>query len=127
MSFPYDFGYLPDTKADDGDPLDFLVLNGRADLSRMRNCCAHSGCHSSYPKRGRRENRNDRIVAVAEQTVRYAGVKQLSDLEPVLLKQIEQFFINYQKVRDVEFKVLGHGGPDAALQSIRKSGLKKAA
>lgn len=37
MAFPYDFGFVPTTKADDGDPVDVLVLNGRACLRRLRS------------------------------------------------------------------------------------------
>jgi inorganic pyrophosphatase len=52
--------------------------------------------------------RNDRIIVVAEASILYASVSELSELEPMILKQIEEFFVNYQKARDVEFILMGH-------------------
>ena len=72
-------------------------------------------------------HRNDRLIAVAEQSVRYAEVKELADLDPALLKQIEQFFVNYQKVRDVEFRILGRGGAESVLQIIEAAKRRKTA
>jgi len=42
----------------------------------------------------------------------------LSELEPALIGQIEQFFVNYQRVRDVEFRVTGREGANRALRTI---------
>jgi inorganic pyrophosphatase len=73
-----------------------------------------------------KENRNDRLIAVAEGSVLYDGVKELSDLEPTVLRQIEQFLTNYQKVRNIEFEIIERGGLRAGLQVLNKS-KKKAA
>jgi inorganic pyrophosphatase len=48
----------------------------------------------------------------------WAGVKEISDLEPAVLKQIEDFFVNYQKVRDIEFRILGREGSHSARQML---------
>jgi inorganic pyrophosphatase len=48
-------------------------------------------------------------------------VNQLTDLEPTVLTQIEQFFTNYQKVRNIEFEVIERGGSRAALDLLRES------
>ena len=42
------------------------------------------------------------MIAVAEQSVLYAEIEELGDLDSTLLKQIEEFFTNYQKVRNIE-------------------------
>ena len=68
-----------------------------------------------------KKGRNDRLVAVAEGSILYAGVNQLSDLEPTALQQIEQFFTNYQKVRNVEFEVIERGGSREALALLKES------
>jgi inorganic pyrophosphatase len=52
--------------------------------------------------------RNDRIVAVAEASVLYASIHDLSNFEPIVLKQIEEFFVNDQKVREIELILMGH-------------------
>lgn len=68
-----------------------------------------------------KESRNDRILAVAEASVLYAGVSRLSDLPPAVLKQIEEFFVNYQKVRQVDFKSQGHEEAPAAKRLLEKA------
>jgi inorganic pyrophosphatase len=71
------------------------------------------------------KNRNDRLIAVAQQSILYSGLKQLSELNPLLLKQIEVFFINYQKVRDIEFKILACQGAERALEIVSSGRSKR--
>jgi inorganic pyrophosphatase len=103
MVFPYDFGFFPETRGEDGDPLDVLVL---FDEPTFPGCQIDSrlvgAILASQRSAGQKEMRNDRIIAVAEASVLYASVHDLSDLEPMVLKQIEEFFVNYQKVREVQ-------------------------
>ena len=54
-----------------------------------------------------RSKRNDRLVGIAHASVLFAEVSELADLPAVLLKQVEDFLVNYQKVRDVEVTPLG--------------------
>ena len=126
MMFPYDFGFIPDTRADDGDPLDVLVLSDEPMFPGCEVECRLVGVIEAKQKEEGKETRNDRIVAVAAGSVLYAGVKQLSDLEPAVLKQIEEFFTNYQKVRDIEFKVLDRRGPRDAFELVDKTSRKAA-
>jgi len=42
-------------------------------------------------------NRNDRLIAVANQSLLYCETKTLKDLNPKVLQQVEAFFVNYQK------------------------------
>jgi inorganic pyrophosphatase len=68
-----------------------------------------------------KENRNDRIIAVAEASVVYSEVTALADLSPTMLTQIEQFFVNYQKVREIEITVLGRDGQQAAKNLLERA------
>jgi inorganic pyrophosphatase len=119
MMFPYDFGFIPGTKGEDGDPLDVLVLADEPMFPRCEVECRLVGVIKAKQKEKGTENRNDRIVAVAEGSVLYAAFHELSDIEPGVLNQIEQFFTNYQKVRDIEFKVLKREGSRSALQLVQ--------
>jgi inorganic pyrophosphatase len=65
--------------------------------------------------------RNDRLIAVARASLLYSDVKDLSQLNSTLLKQIEAFFVNYQKVREVNVRVLDRQGPAAALAILHRS------
>lgn len=126
MMFPYDFGFIPATKANDGDPLDVLVLSDEAMFPGCEIDCRIVGVLKVTQREKGKANRGDRLIAVAEGSVLYAGVNQLSDLEPAVLSQIEQFFTNYQRVRNIEFEAIERGGSRAALALLKES-TKKAA
>jgi inorganic pyrophosphatase len=126
MMFPYDFGFIPGTQADDGDPLDVLVLSDEPMFPGCEVECRLVGVIEAEQKEKGEKKRNDRIVAVAAGSVLYGGVNELSDLEPAVLKQIEEFFTNYQKVRDIEFKVLERRGSRNAWELVNETSNKAA-
>jgi Inorganic pyrophosphatase len=72
-------------------------------------------------------NRNDRLIAVAEQSLLYSETRTLQDLNSTVLKQIEEFFVNYQRVRNIRFTVLARKGPEEALAILRQASHKKKA
>ena len=121
MMFPYDFGFIPDTRAKDGDPLDALVLGDEPMFPGCEVECRIIGVLRANQREKGKENRNDRLIAVAVGSILYARVDQLSDLEPTVLQQIEQFFTNYQRARNIEFEVIERSGPQAALVLLRES------
>jgi inorganic pyrophosphatase len=64
--------------------------------------------------------RNDRLIAVAAKSPTHAEIKSLSDLSPVLLKEIEHFFISYNQERGKKFRPLGRFGPKRAEALVKK-------
>lgn len=127
MIFPYDFGFVPSTKADDGDPLDVLVLTDDALFPGCAVDCRLIGVIKAEQTEEGKTNRNDRVIAVAEASLLYSDVHELEQLNPKLLEQIEAFFVNYQKVRGVGVKILGHSGEREALAITRKSSTQQRA
>jgi inorganic pyrophosphatase len=128
MMFPYDFGFVPFTKAEDGDPLDVLVLTDEPLFPGCLVECSLIGVLKAEQKEERHTNRNDRLIAVANQSLLYSDTKTLKDLNPKILQQVEEFFVNYQKVRGVEVRILGHAGPREALKILTEArDTKKAA
>jgi inorganic pyrophosphatase len=80
MTFPYDFGFLPQTIADDGDPIDVLLL---MDEPAFAGCAVRAlliGVIEGEQLDGKKKVRNDRIVAVAEANHMYANIRRLKDL-----------------------------------------------
>jgi inorganic pyrophosphatase len=65
MMFPYDFGFIPDTKADDGDPLDVLVLSDEPMFPGCEVECRIVGVLRANQRANGKEKRNDRFIAVA--------------------------------------------------------------
>ena len=51
--------------------------------------------------------RNDRLIAVAEGNHVYSAIDDVGDLSPKLRKELEQIFVNYHKLEEKKFKVLG--------------------
>jgi inorganic pyrophosphatase len=122
MVFPYDFGYFPDTCSEDGDPLDVLILNDEPTFSGCQIDCRLIGVIPALQRNvGQEERRNDRVVAVAEASVIFASVRELSEVEPVVLKQIEAFFVNYQKVRDVQITLLRRQNSISARKLLQQA------
>jgi inorganic pyrophosphatase len=121
MMFPYDFGFIPGTKAEDGDPLDVLLLSDEPMFPACEVECRLVGVLKGRQKENGKENRNDRLIAVPLGSVLYGAVKQLSDVDPGVLSQIEAFFTTYQKVRNIEFKVIERDGPRGAQELPERS------
>ena len=121
MGFPYDFGFLPGTLGEDGDPLDVLVLMdepafpGCALMARLIGVIEGE---QIAPKMD--PVRNDRLVAVADTTHMYAKFKKLKDMPKQALKEIEEFFVNYHRLQGKKYKLLGIKGEKTALELIAK-------
>jgi inorganic pyrophosphatase len=121
MSFPYDFGFVPGTRADDGDPVDVLVLTDAALFPGCLLDCILIGVIELEQQDGNTWVRNDRLIGVASESVIYSDLRDIGQLNAQLLKQIEAFFVNYQELRDVRVKIIGRKGPEGAWALLRRS------
>jgi inorganic pyrophosphatase len=121
MIFPYDFGFVPSTEGDDGDPIDVLLL---MDQPAFPGCIIESRLigviEGEQEEEGKRE-RNDRLIAVANENRTYSDLKNISDMNKVLLRDIGEFFVNYHRLRGTKFKVLGTKGPKQAQRLLEKA------
>jgi inorganic pyrophosphatase len=100
--FPFDFGFVPATLGADGDPLDVLVLMDEPAHPGVAVPCRLLGAieavqREAHDTRGARSKRNDRLVAVADKTHRFATCRSLRDLGAPLLDEIEAFFVFYNE------------------------------
>jgi inorganic pyrophosphatase len=125
--FPFDFGMVPGTKGDDGDPLDVLVL---MDYPTFPGClirCRLIGIIEAKQtnKKKKKLESNDRMIAVAEKSNLHRDVRALSDLTPAVLDEIEHFFISYNAFKGQQFKVTRRGTPAQAEKALKR-GIKKA-
>jgi inorganic pyrophosphatase len=125
MVFPYDFGFVPGTEAEDGDPLDVLVLTDEPLFPGCLVVCTLIGVIELTQEDSAGMKRNDRLIGVAQASLLYADVKDLAGLNSVVLNQVEEFFVNYQKVRNIKVNILGRHGPDRAMEILRRSRRQK--
>jgi inorganic pyrophosphatase len=123
--FPFDFGFVPGTRAADGDAIDVLVLAEEPQFSGCLVVARPIGGIEAEQTQDGQTFRNDRLLAVAAASRSYGAVHELSDLPPTLVAEIEQFFINYNLMRDRVFQPIGKLGAKQAMTSIR-SGIRKA-
>ena len=125
MMFPYDFGYIPATKAEDGDPLDVLVLTDAPLFPGCEVDCRLIGVIKAEQEQEGETKRNDRVIAVAEQSLLYSETYSLTNLNATVVKQIEDFFVNYQRVRNVRVKILDRESPADAQMVVQKASKRK--
>jgi inorganic pyrophosphatase len=121
MQFPYDFGSVPRTSADDGDALDVLVL---MDAPTFPGCLIEVrliGVLRARQKEKRKTIRNDRLIGVAETPVNRPGARRIDDLGETRLSEIEHFFIAYNRAHGREFAPIGRLGPEAAEKLLAKA------
>ena len=122
MSFPLDFGFVPGTVAADGDPLDIMVLNDvPACVGAQLECRLIGLIEGEQVEDGKPPVRNDRVLAVACVSFLFDAVASTGDLGEGVLHNLTQFWVNYDALRGVEFRVVGVKGPKAAVAAIRKT------
>src|SRR4051812_29447743 len=114
-SFPFDFGYVPSTLGEDGDPLDVLVL---MDAPAFAGCLVPARLigviEAEQTERNGKTERNDRLIAVAADSREHRDVTSLGDVSDNLLGEIEHFFVSYNQIKGKEFKPLDRSGPEKA-------------
>ena len=112
--FPFDFGFVPSTRADDGDPLDVLVL---MDAPVYPGCIVPSRLigviEAEQTEEGETE-RNDRLLAVAAHSAAHRSIRQLTDLSQDVVAQIEHFFVSYNEMKGKRFEVKRRAGSKRA-------------
>ncbi len=121
MVFPYDFGFLPQTKAPDGDPIDVLLL---MDEPAYPGCAVKArliGVIEGEQVAGKKRIRNDRLLAVAGSSHRYAKVRRVADLPGKWLEELEEFFVNYHRLQGKQYKLLGCKGEQTGMRLIKQS------
>jgi len=119
MTFPYDFGFVPSTLAEDGDPIDVLVLMDEPAFPGCVLRCRVIGVIEGEQGDKKSKERNDRILAVEKDAHSWAEVKTVNDLGGEFCRELEEFFVNYHKLSNEQFRVLGIRGPEPARKLVK--------
>lgn len=117
MFYPANYGYVPNTLADDGDPLDVLVVTPYPVMPGSVIRARPIGILDMSDEAGR----DSKVVAVPHDklSVLYRDVKEPADLGQLLLDQISHFFENYKDLEPGKWvKVDGWRGSDAARDTV---------
>ena len=121
MAFPHDFGSVPGTCAEDGDPLDVLVLGMAPSFPGcLVNVRLIGVLRAAQTERGK-SIRNDRLIGCASTPVNRPAITELKSLDPQHLHEIEEFFYAYNHAQGRPFRVTGRGGARAAEAMLKRA------
>lgn len=124
--FPFDFGFVPATLGEDGDPIDVLVL---MDEPAFVGCLVPSRLigviEAEQTEKDGKTERNDRLIAVAVDSHDHRDITSIHQLSDNLLYEIEHFFISYNQTKGKEFKPLGRFAVERATTLVEE-GIRKA-
>lgn len=119
--FPYDFGFLPGTRGEDGDPLDVLIL---VEESIFVGCVVPvrliGVLEAEQTESDGQTVRNDRLVGVVETPYNPPEVQSLEEVNERRLDEIEHFFASYNEMEGRRFRPKGRKGPDEARELVQQ-------
>ncbi|GGJ10107.1 inorganic pyrophosphatase [Alicyclobacillus cellulosilyticus] len=117
MFYPAEYGYIRNTLADDGDPLDAMVLTTYPTFPGCVIDTRVVGVLIMSDEKGQ----DEKLLGVAENDPRFAHVKTLEDVPPHILKEIAHFFEVYKDLEGKETRVEGWKGRDEAERILREA------
>lgn len=117
MRYPADYGYIEGTLAEDGDPLDALVLVGEPTFPGCIILARPVAVFHMSDEKGP----DEKVILVPLKDPQWSAVRDLGDVPPNLLNEIEHFFTVYKDLEPGETDVRGYGDRGEALEIIRAS------
>lgn len=119
VAYPYDWGFIPSTRAEDGDPLDAMIYHDVATFPGVVVPCREIGVVKLVQKEPKTpQRRNDRLIVVP------AGEKRWDDarkLEERVREELEQFFRIVVLMTAKKVHIEGWGGPKLASKLVERA------
>jgi inorganic pyrophosphatase len=119
-SFPYDFGFIPSTRGEDGDPLDVLVVMDEPAFPGSVVPARLIGVIEAYQTTEGKTTRNDRLIALLETPLNRPEMRSLGEWNENRLDELEHFFISYNEMEGREFKPIARLGPRQAMKQLEE-------
>jgi inorganic pyrophosphatase len=119
-AFPFDFGFVPSTRSEDGDPVDVMILGEEPTFTGCLVTVRLLGIIEAEQTEKGKTIRNDRLIGTAETDKIKPTARSLSDVPSKLLEQIEHFFVSYNRAEGREFVPLARRGPRVAMKQIEQ-------
>ena len=123
MYYPANYGFIPHTLGEDGDPIDILILTQTPIMAGAVISARPVGVLQMMDEKGQ----DEKIVAVpvTKLTPLYDSIKTYTDLPPLFSQQIQHFFEHYKDLEKGKWvKVTGWEGPDVA-KALIVDGIKR--
>jgi len=124
MRYPGNYGFIPHTLSDDGDPCDVIVANTRAILPGAIISCRIVGVHRMEDESGG----DEKLLAVPSTrlTQRYASVQRYTDLPSITVQQIEHFFAHYKDLEPGKWVKIKRWGDETLAHAVVLAGIERA-
>lgn len=120
MSYPFNYGFVPNTLAEDGDPLDILVLSDRAVLPGTVMPCQIIGMLEMEDEEGI----DTKVLAVPTKKIDplYGEFQNMSDVPEAITNKVKHFFENYKTLEPGKWvKVKDWKDKTVAIEALTKS------
>jgi inorganic pyrophosphatase len=124
MRYPGNYGFIPHTLSDDGDPVDVLIANQRGIVPGAIIAVRPVGVLKMQDEAGG----DEKIIAVPvpKLTRRYENVHEYTDLPDITLKQIEHFFAHYKDLEPNKWVKIVGWGDAAEARNMILTGIERA-
>ncbi|MFH0856321.1 MAG: inorganic diphosphatase [bacterium] len=117
LFYPTDYGFIPETRSEDGDHLDALVIGSTSFFAgavvKVRPIAVFNMVDQG--------ERDTKIIGVVANDPRYRHVKSKNDLPEHFYKEVSHFFSEYKKLENKEVQIEGWSEKETAMEEIKKS------
>jgi inorganic pyrophosphatase len=117
-AFPWNFGFIPGTRAADGDALDVLIVMDEPMPVGMLVTVRLIGVFTATQTQAGKTIRNDRLVGTPSTEVNPPSLRSLEELGSGVLREVEHFFESYNRAQGRKFTPRGRLGPRAAARLL---------
>ncbi len=123
MRYPGNYGFVPHTLSEDGDPIDVLVCNTREIIPGAVINCRPVGVLVMEDDKGQ----DEKIIAVPSSPVsrRYDSVHDLTDLPQITREQVQHFFEHYKDLEPNKWVTIDHWGNAAEAKDMIRSAIER--
>ncbi|HWE23566.1 MAG TPA: inorganic diphosphatase [Myxococcales bacterium] len=122
LAYPFDWGFIPGTIAEDGDPLDALILC--EDASSWPGVVVPVravGLLRIDQKGTKGRQRNDRLVTIPTGLSRWGRIRSVADLSKQMRDEVEKFFLDSTFFTDKDARSRGFAGPAVARRTVERA------
>jgi inorganic pyrophosphatase len=117
LHYPGDYGFIPQTLAEDGDPLDVLVMVNEPTFT---GCLIEARIVGLFRMKDRDAN-DFKVLGVPNTDPLYSDYRDLADVPSHFLREVEHFFATYKELEGVETKTLGWRPAAEGVEEVRTS------
>jgi inorganic pyrophosphatase len=121
LTYPYDWGFLPSTQAEDGDPLDVLIIHEAATYPGIVLACVPIGLLEVVQVDKGKKERNDRLFVVPDRAPFEGHLQDIRCMPQRAIGELEAFFRATDALETKHLEFRGWRGPAHAKKLIKKA------